>query len=74
MCIRDRHDSYRDVKGGEFFVSSDKLNWTAVGAFEAQKVLEEHPDSIPIRCNYTHSIGIIQDVRYLVLSPTMIFP
>ncbi|MCS2918219.1 discoidin domain-containing protein [Parabacteroides merdae] len=41
-----QHDSYRDVKGGEFFVSSDKLNWTAVGAFEAQKVLEEQIFSI----------------------------
>ena len=41
-----QHDSYRDVKGGEFFVSSDKLNWTAVGAFEAQKVLEEQIFSV----------------------------
>ena len=41
-----QHDSYRDVKGGEFFVSSDKLNWTAVGTFEAQKVLEEQIFSI----------------------------
>lgn len=28
------------------FVSSDKLNWTAVGAFEAQKVLEEQIFSV----------------------------
>lgn len=41
-----QHDSYRDVKGGEFFVSSDNLNWTAVGTFEAQKVLEEQIFSI----------------------------
>ena len=41
-----QHDSYRDVKGGEFFVSSDKTNWTSVGTFEAQQVLEEQIFSI----------------------------
>ena len=38
--VQRQHDSYRDVHGGEFFVSSDKVNWTSVGTFQAQKILE----------------------------------
>lgn len=35
-----QHSSNRDVKAGEFYVSSDNVNWTQVGAFTAQQVLE----------------------------------
>lgn len=35
-----QHDSYRDVNSGDFYVSSDNVNWTPVGSFQAQKVLE----------------------------------
>lgn len=48
-----QHGSYRDVKGGEFFVSSDKTNWTSVGVFEAQQVLEEQIFGIkPTKARY----------------------
>lgn len=39
--VQRQHDSYRDVGGGEFYVSSDNENWTSVGTFNAEQVLEE---------------------------------
>lgn len=35
-----QHASYKDVKAGEFYVSSDNTNWTLVGKFEAKQVYE----------------------------------
>ncbi|MDR2968861.1 MAG: DUF1735 domain-containing protein [Tannerellaceae bacterium] len=35
-----QHGSYRDVRNGELFVSSDKTNWTSVGTFKAEQILE----------------------------------
>lgn len=51
--IQRQHDSYRDVGGGEFFVSSDGSTWTSVGTFSAQQVLEEQVFTItPTACRY----------------------
>ena len=42
-----QHDSYRDVKGGAIFLSVQISSiGQAVGAFEAQKVLEEQIFSV----------------------------
>ena len=35
-----QHAQYKDVKAGEFFVSSDKQTWTSVGKFKAEQVYE----------------------------------
>lgn len=35
-----QHDSYRDIAAGEFYVSSDNTNWTLVGSFRAERILE----------------------------------
>ena len=51
--IQRQHDSYRDVGGGEFFVSSDGSTWTSVGTFSAQQVLEEQIFTVtPTQCRY----------------------
>lgn len=38
--MQRQHDSNRDTKAGEFYISSDKENWTKVGAFNMQQILE----------------------------------
>lgn len=38
--MQRQHDSNRDVKAGEFYISSDKENWTKVGSFGMQQILE----------------------------------
>lgn len=35
-----QHATYKDVKAGEFFVSSDNKTWTSVGKFKAEQVYE----------------------------------
>lgn len=35
-----QHASYKDVKAGKFFVSSDNTTWTEVGTFKAEQVYE----------------------------------
>lgn len=35
-----QHGTYTDTRAGEFYVSSDKENWTKVGNFVMEKVLE----------------------------------
>lgn len=38
--MQRQHDSNRDTKAGEFYISSDKENWTKIGAFNMQQILE----------------------------------
>ena len=38
--MQRQHDTNRDTRAGEFYISSDKENWTKVGTFSMQKILE----------------------------------
>lgn len=38
--MQRQHDSNRDTKAGELYISSDKENWTKVGTFSMQQILE----------------------------------
>lgn len=38
--MQRQHDTNRDTRAGEFYISSDKENWTKVGSFNMQQILE----------------------------------
>ena len=38
--MQRQNESYTDTKSGKFYVSSDKENWTEVGRFSMEKILD----------------------------------
>ena len=51
--MQRQHDTNRDTKAGEFYVSSDKENWTKVGDFTMKQILEAQMFAVtPVKGRY----------------------
>ncbi len=61
--MQRQHDSNRDTRSGEFYISSDKQNWTKVGDFTMEKILEAQMYSVtPVKGRYI-MIKILESYR-----------
>lgn len=73
--MQRQHDTNKDTKIGEFYVSSDKVNWTKVGGFTMEQIYEEQIFGItPTKGRYI-KIKILQSYRdpYSSLSEVYVY-
>jgi len=58
-----QHNDYTDTKSGKFYVSSDKENWTEVGSFAMEKILDKQTFGIkPTKGRY-FKVSIYESYR-----------
>ncbi|MCD8262566.1 MAG: DUF1735 domain-containing protein [Bacteroides sp.] len=38
--VQRQHDNYNDTAGGDFYISSDKENWTKAGSFTMEQIMD----------------------------------